>query len=125
MSQLHPPLTAAPERPGSAIARLVEPVAEVILAADLPALPDDRRQRVVRFVATRCGGLPSVMRLGVAAIASLYRAILALPGGDGVVRWLSRHPLPILGEYPRLIRSLGFALVWETWPATKHDGAPS
>jgi hypothetical protein len=45
-----------------------------------------------------------------------------VPGGRAVARWLSIHPLPIVGEYPRLIRSLTFAFVFETWPHTQADG---
>ena len=39
--------------------------------------------------------------------------------------WPARgtHPLPLLGEYVRLIRSLGYAYVWETWPQTRPTGA--
>jgi hypothetical protein len=32
-------------------------------------------------------------------------------------------PLPFVGEYPRLMRSLGFAYVWEHWPTTTPTGA--
>ena len=30
----------------------------------------------------------------------------------------------MLGEYVRLVRSLAYAYVWETWPDTAPDGAP-
>jgi hypothetical protein len=36
---------------------------------------------------------------------------------------LMSKPLPILGEYPRLIRSLGYTYIWEHWPDTRTNGA--
>jgi hypothetical protein len=33
--------------------------------------------------------------------------------------------LPLVGELARLIRSLGFAFVWETWPDSSPTGAPA
>jgi hypothetical protein len=125
MSPLIRSAAAVASRGSDLMPRLVAPVADVVLRADLPGLPDDRRDRTVSFVVTRCDGLPSVMRLGVAVIAAVYRLLVALPGGDSAVRFLATKPLPLLGEYPRLIRSLAFALVWETWPETRPDGSPS
>jgi hypothetical protein len=125
MSPLIRSAAAVASRGSELMPRLVAPVADVILRADLPGLPDDRRDRVVTFIVARCDGLPSVMRVGVAVIASVYRLLLGLPGGAGAVRFLATKPLPLLGEYPRLIRSLAFALVWETWPSTRPDGSPS
>lgn len=71
----------------------------------------------------RVDGLPSVMRIGVLMIAAVLRVALALPGGAAMLRVLARTPLPLVGEYVRLIRSLGYAYVWETWPDTRPDGA--
>ena len=40
---------------------------------------------------------------------------------------MTAKPLPLLAEYPRLVRSLGYAFIWETWPDTptrparRHD----
>jgi hypothetical protein len=125
MSPLIRSAAAVASRGSDLMPRLVAPVAAVVLRADLPGLPDDRHTRVVDFVVRRCDGLPSVMRLGVAVIAGVYRCLLTLPGGAGLVRFLAGKPLPLLGEYPRLIRSLAFAFVWETWPATRPDGSAS
>ena len=36
---------------------------------------------------------------------------------------VAAKPLPLLAEYPRLIRSLAYAFVWETWPDTTSTGA--
>ena len=75
------------------------------------------------FVGRRVDGLPSVMRLGVTVIAAAYRLLLPFPAARVVLRLVDR-PLPLLGEYVRLIRSLGYAYIWETWPDTR-DGRRS
>lgn len=110
-------------------APIVGPYADRLLALDLPDLPADRRDEVVEFVARRVDGLPSVMHLGVLLLGLAFRLLLAvggvLPvGRDGVVRRVSGLPLPLVGEYSRMIRSLGYAYVWETWPDTSATGAP-
>lgn len=104
-------------------APLVGPFADRLLALDFPALDPIRRHEVVRFAARRVDGLPSVMRLGVLLIAAVLRVALLVPGADAVLRFLARTSLPLLGEYVRLIRSLGYAYIWETWPDTRADGA--
>lgn len=63
------------------------------------------------------------MRIGVLVIAAVVRVVMLLPGSDVVLRFLARSALPLLGEYVRLIRSLGYAYIWETWPQTRADGA--
>jgi hypothetical protein len=103
--------------------RIVGPFAELLLTADLPQLPQDRRAEVVQFVQGRANGIPSFTRFGVTVIGLLYRALMAVPGGRAVVRFLMSRPLPLLGEYPRLIRSLGYAYIWERWPDTLPTGA--
>ena len=92
---------------------------------DLPSLDQGRRAEVVAFTARRVDGMPSVMRIGVFAIAALVRACMMLAGGQRVVELLARRPLPLLGEYARLVRSLGYAYIWETWPDTLPDGGAS
>lgn len=111
-------------------APIVGPYADRLLALDLPDLPADRRDEVVEFVARRVDGLPSVMHLGVLLLGVGFRLALAMGGafangGDRVVRRLSSLPLPLVGEYSRMIRSLGYAYVWETWPDTTATGAPN
>jgi hypothetical protein len=101
---------------------LVGPFADRLLAADLPALDDHRRAEVSAFTARRVDGMPSVMRIGVVCIAAVVRLAVAGPRGVAVVGFLARHPLPLLGEYVRLVRSLGYTYVWETWPDTLPDG---
>jgi hypothetical protein len=101
---------------------LVGPFADRLLSIDFPALDDLRRTQVVAFTAGRVDGMPSVMRVGVFTIAAMVRVVMALPGGGAVVRFLARRPLPLLGEYVRLVRSLGYTYIWETWPDTLPDG---
>ena len=104
-------------------APLVGPFAERLLLLDLPDLPRHRRDDTIRFTSRRIDGLPSVMRIGVLLIATLFRLALLVPRSDAFVRFIARTPLPILGEYVRLIRSLGYAFIWETWPDTRPSGA--
>jgi hypothetical protein len=101
---------------------LVGPFADRLLSIDFPALDDQRRSKVVAFTSGRVDGMPSVMRVGVLAIAAMLCAVMALPGGGAVVGFLARRPLPLVGEYVRLVRSLGYAYIWETWPDTRPDG---
>ena len=103
---------------------IIGPVADLLLMADLPRLPAERRAEVVAFVQRRANGVPSFTRFGISVIALFYRLVIAAPRGDAVARFLMSKPLPVLGEYPRLIRSLGFTYVWERWPDTLPTGAP-
>jgi hypothetical protein len=100
--------------------------AERLLAADLPDLPAAHRHQVVAFVAHRVDSLPSFTRFGVLAIGTVFRMLLAVPvAGWAAATVLMKLPLPFVGEYPRLIRSLGFAFVWEHWPNTTPTGMAS
>jgi hypothetical protein len=63
------------------------------------------------------------MRLGVGVVAIVVGAAGRLIGLSRVVRLLAKRPLPVVGDYVRLVRSLGYAYVWETWPATGPDGS--
>ena len=79
---------------------------------------------MVDFAGRRVDGLPSPFRLGVTAVAMLVR-LLTVVGRDAAVRVLATRPLPLLGEYVRMLRSLGYAFVWERWPDTRPDGTPA
>jgi len=102
---------------------IVAPFADVLLAADLPDLPADKRAEVVGFVERRAATVPSFTRFGVTVIGALYRILLAAPGGARIVRFLAARPIPVVGDYPRLIRSLGYAYIWDRWPDTTSTGA--
>jgi hypothetical protein len=97
--------------------------ADGLLAHDLPALPVDRRSDTVRFIERRVAVLPSVTRFGVRLIGLVVDLAAKVIGRDRVRAVVLKLPLPLLSEYPRLVRSLGYAFVWETWPDTQFDGA--
>ena len=97
--------------------------ADHLLGTDLPDLPVEHRRAVVAFVAHRVDTLPSFTRFGVLVIGSVFRVVMMLPGGAALAGLLMKLPIPFVGEYPRLIRSLGFAYVWEHWPDTSASGA--
>ena len=97
--------------------------AERIIASDLPALSAPRRREVVAFVAHRVDTLPSFTRFGVLLLGFVFRGLLTVPGGWGVTKVLIKLPLPLVSEYPRLVRSLGYAYIWEHWPSTTPTGA--
>ena len=99
--------------------------AERLLLDDLADLPLLRRALVVEFIAHRVDELPSFTRFGVLALGSFFRVLLAIPGGFSIAKTIIKLPLPLVAEYPRLIRSLAFAYVWETWPTTTSTGAPA
>ena len=103
--------------------RVVAAFSDEVIAHDLPALPDERRAAVVAFAVRRIDGLPSPMKLGVGLIAVLVGAVGRIVGLRRLVGMLARRPLPVLGDYVRLVRSLGYAYVWDTWPATGPDGS--
>lgn len=99
--------------------------ADELLARELPDLPDDRRARTVAFACRRAGEVPTPLRLGVIALsvgAALGRRVV---GAERTTAFLQRTTLPFVGELARMVRSLGFAFVWETWPATSPTGAPA
>ena len=61
------------------------------------------------------------MRWGVTIIAAFVDAWRRTAGPKRLAA-LSHRPLPLLGEYFRLIRSLSIAYIWEKWPDTQPDG---
>ena len=103
----------------------VEPFCHHLLVVDLPALPPERRAAAVGFTAARASTLPTPMRIGVGLVAAMVETAGRVAGHGRVARLLARRPLPIVGDYVRMLRSLNFAYVWETWPDTAADGAPS
>jgi hypothetical protein len=103
--------------------RLIATFSDEVIAHDLPALPAERRAEVVGFAGRRIAGLPSPMKLGVGVVAVVVGVAGRLIGLSRLVRLLAARPLPVVGDYVRLVRSLGYAYVWETWPATGADGS--
>lgn len=99
-------------------------MADDLLARELPDLPPHRRARTVEFACRRAAQVPTPLRVGVVALsigALLLRRVL---GADRTTTFLQRTTLPVVGELARMVRSLGFAYVWETWPDTSPTGAP-
>ena len=98
--------------------------ADHLVVHDLPGLPDDRRAETVAFAGRRIAHLPSPMKVGVTAVAAVVAVLGKLVGGARLAALLARHPVPLLGEYVRLVRSLTYAYVWDTWPRTDPTGRP-
>jgi len=103
-------------------ARLVAEFSDGVIANDLPGLPAAKRAHVVAFAGRRIAGLPAPMKLGVGIVALVVGGVGRLIGPLRVAAFLARRPMPVVGDYVRLIRSLSYAYVWETWPSTLPDG---
>jgi hypothetical protein len=104
--------------PSSAVGRF----ADGLLAADLPSLDEARRRRTVEFIEQRVTVLPSVTRFGVRLIGAGVEVLSRVAGRGRVLTVVTTLRLPLVAEYPRLVRSLGYAYIWETWPGTDVDG---
>jgi hypothetical protein len=102
--------------------RLVEDFADRLAAVDLPALPAERRAAASAFAGRRYAGLPTPMRAGVTVVAVAVAVAGRVAGCCTIARTLAHHPLPVVGDYVRLVRALTTAYVWETWPTTAADG---
>lgn len=115
-----------PRRPAtSPAAGPVAAFTEHLVGHDLPALPAERLDEVVAFAVRRVAALPTPMRLGVRVVAFVVDAGSRLLGRRRLTAFLADHPLPLFGEYVRLLRSLAYAYVWDTWPSTAVDGRPA
>jgi hypothetical protein len=110
-------------RDSSTLSTSVARFADVLLATDLPGLREDRRLQTVAFIDRRVAALPSITRFGVSVIAAFVGVAARISGNDRTIRLVTSLPIPLISEYPRLIRSLGYAFVWETWPRTLTDGS--
>ena len=98
--------------------------ADRLLAVELPDLPESRRSETVEFVGRSTEEIPSPLRLGVTVLAHALGVAQRLVGVDRTTRALQHSPLPLIGELPRMVRSLGFAYIWESWPDTSPTGGP-
>lgn len=96
--------------------------ADGLLSDELPLLSDERRRAAIEFIGRRVHVLPSLTRFGVLLIARVVDLVGIVIGQSNVRRVVTTLPIPLLAEYPRLVRSLGFAYVWETWPDTTVEG---
>jgi hypothetical protein len=103
---------------------LVADFCEQVLAHDLPDLPPDRRDVTVAFATRRIAGLPSPMKVAVGLVAVGVGGVGQIVGTRRVAGFLAARPLPVAGEYVRLMRSLTYAFIWERWPDTSTSGSP-
>jgi hypothetical protein len=98
--------------------------ADRLLTIELPDLPQPARDQAVMFVCRRANQMPSPLRIGLVLVCTGVALAQRIAGVDRTTRALQDSRLPLLGELPRMVRSLAFAYVWETWPDTSPAGAP-
>lgn len=96
--------------------------ADHLLRVELPALPADRRESTVEFVCRRADQVPTPLRVGIVLLAVGVGMGQRTLGDDRTTAFLRSTRLPLVAELARMVRSLGFAYVWETWPGTAPDG---
>lgn len=96
--------------------------ADHLLQLELPELADERRRSTVAFVCRRADQLPSPLKLGVGGLSTILGVAQRIAGVDRTTRFVQHTALPFVGELARMVRSLGFAYVWETWPDTLPTG---
>lgn len=97
--------------------------AEQLLRHDLPRLSAERRRLTLAFTQSRLHALPAPMTVGVGAVAGAVGVLGSIFGQGRVASLLGRKAVPVVRDYVRLLRSLSFAYVWETWPDTAPDGS--
>jgi hypothetical protein len=97
--------------------------ADQLLRIELPDLPDPSRADTVVFVCRRANQMPSPLRIGLVLVCAGVALAQRAAGIDRATRFLQGSRLPLLGELPRMVRSLAFAFIWETWPDTSPSGA--
>lgn len=98
--------------------------ADRLLALELPDLPDDRRADAVEFACRRANEVPSPLKLGISILAAAVGLAQRALGVGTTTSFLQGTSLPFVGELARMVRSLAFAFIWETWPSTSPTGAP-
>jgi len=96
--------------------------ADHLVAVELPDLDPERRADTVAFVCRRTRSLPSPLLVGVTLLGVGLGLALRVAGIERTTAFLRATRLPFVGELARLVRSLGFAYVWETWPDTSPTG---
>jgi hypothetical protein len=97
--------------------------ADRLLLLELPNLPPAARRETVEFVCRRAGQTPTPLKIGVVVLALATDLGSRAIGADPVTGFLRDTRLPFVGELARMVRSLGFTYVWETWPDTAPTGA--
>jgi len=97
--------------------------ADRLLWLELPDLPEQRRASTVAFVCGRADQVPTPLKLGVATLSTGLGVAQRIAGVERTTRILQHSALPFVGELARMVRSLGFAYIWESWPDTSPTGA--
>lgn len=97
--------------------------ADHLLAEELPDLPPDRRQQAVAFSCRRAQEVPTPLQLAIGALSVGVGVASRVVGIERVTSFLRSTRLPFVSELSRMVRSLSFAFVWETWPDTSPSGA--
>jgi hypothetical protein len=97
--------------------------ADRLLRIELPQLPPRRLAETVAFVSRRARATPGPLRSGVVALALGVQLSERFVDPGATTQFLRRTTLPFVGELARMVRSLAFAYVWESWPDTAPDGA--
>lgn len=97
--------------------------ADRLLVRELPDLPDARRRETVVFVCRRTRQVPTPLWLGIGALSVGVAVSFRTLGATRTTTALQSTSVPLVGELARMVRSLGFAYVWETWPDTEPTGA--
>ena len=103
------------------LSTVARPTIELILRHDLPHLPVAHRKTVTNFVIHRLDTLPQHLFWGVGLIAFVLR-IISLLGGASFILWIGQRSIPLVSEFFRLVRSLSYSFIWESWPDTSPDG---
>lgn len=110
--------TSSPLRPSGPFGRF----ADDLLTLELPDLPPARRSDTVAFVCRRADQLPAPLRLGLVVLTTGVGLARRVLGDERTTGFLASTSLPLVGELARMVRSLAFAYVWETWPETTATG---
>jgi hypothetical protein len=111
-------VSTSPLRPDGPFGRF----ADRLLVDELPDLEPARRSETVTFVCRRAGELPTPLLFGVATMSIGTGIVARVVGMERVTDLLRGTRLPLVGELARMVRSLGFTFVWETWPDTSPTG---
>lgn len=96
--------------------------ADRLLALELPDLPQVYHDDTVAFICLRVAELPSPLKIGTSVLTYGVGLAQRVAGLDRTTEFLRSTHLPLVAELARMVRSLGFAFVWESWPQTLPSG---
>jgi hypothetical protein len=88
-------------------------VALACLARDVPESSLESRRRAAKEVVQSLTALPDSTRAGVGVAGVLARGVVGRSSGDRLVSRLDAAPLPGVGEYLKLVRSLALVAWFE------------